>query len=363
MQFSFVGAEQAPDLAWLAEGLRQELTARGHQYVAEPVPDIRLVFNFIDRENPRPYRRRGQATFVVGVGFSPEVPGPDETLQAGYPLLVRSLSNLFIHVSGNNSQPKVDFITLEQGAYSVEYRADDEAAFYKEVVDRLSPLASSQLVVNNEYVPDLPEELWQGDEITEQLIAAGRRLDALDLLPAPFPIEEILPPEDFRHVQRLYGLGGLSYGNLSARRDRDTFWMSASGVNKAKLKDIGRDVLLVTDYDEANKAMVLSVPPDVKPRRVSVDAIEHWMIYKEHPEVGAIVHVHAWMEGIASTEVNYPCGTLQLAEAVAELVRQAPDPSRAVIGLRNHGLTVTGHNLEDIFDRLEGNIIRQVPMT
>jgi ribulose-5-phosphate 4-epimerase/fuculose-1-phosphate aldolase len=86
------------------------------------------------------------------------------------------------------------------------------------------------------------------------------------------------------------------------------------------------------------------------------------MIYTEHPQVGAIVHVHAWMEGVRSTLVNYPCGTLQLAQAVADLVRQAPDPGRAVVGLKNHGLTITGPNLRDIFDRLERGFIRQVPM-
>ena len=51
------------------------------------------------------------------------------------------------------------------------------------------------------------------------------------------------------------------------------------------------------------------------------------MIYREHPEVGAILHVHAWIEGTVATEINYPCGTVELAESVAELVRQAPDPS------------------------------------
>ena len=43
-------------------------------------------------------------------------------------------------------------------------------------------------------------------------------LDALDLLPAAFPIEEILSDRDLRHVKLLYGIGGLSYGNVSARR-------------------------------------------------------------------------------------------------------------------------------------------------
>jgi ribulose-5-phosphate 4-epimerase/fuculose-1-phosphate aldolase len=139
--------------------------------------------------------------------------------------------------------------------------------------------------------------------------------------------------------------------------------MSASGVNKAHLRDVGQEVLLVKDFDHQRKAMRLSVPPEIKPRRVSVDAIEHFMIYREHPQVGAIIHVHAWMEGIPSTDVNYPCGTIELATAVADLVRVAPDPSRAVIGLRNHGMTITGHSLDDIMERVDGKILPQVPMS
>ena len=80
------------------------------------------------------------------------------------------------------------------------------------------------------------------------------------------------------------------------------------------------------------------------------------MIYREHPEVGAIVHVHAWIDGTPATEIAYPCGTLELADAVARLVRQAPDPSRAVVGQRRHGLTMTGHDLDDIFERIDGRI-------
>jgi len=34
-----------------------------------------------------------------------------------------------------------------------------------------------------------------------------------------------------------------------------------------------------------------------------------------------------------------------------------------VVGLKNHGLTITGHTLADIFDRLEEGFIRQVPMS
>jgi ribulose-5-phosphate 4-epimerase/fuculose-1-phosphate aldolase len=139
--------------------------------------------------------------------------------------------------------------------------------------------------------------------------------------------------------------------------------MSASGVDKSKLERVGQDMLVVSGYDEPNARIVLSVPPGIEPRRVSVDAIEHWMIYRAHPDVGAILHVHAWVEGIAATDINYPCGTQELAESVAELINREPDPAHAVIGLRNHGITATGDSLTEILDRVTPKVQRQVPMT
>src|SRR5207253_3647217 len=115
----------------------------------------------------------------------------------------------------------------------------------------------------------------------------------------------------------------------------------------------GQDILLVSGYDAGRHCMILSVPPAAEPRRVSVDAIEHWMIYWAVPDVGAIVHVHAWVDGVAATEVNYPCGTEELARSVAALVVKEPDPAEAVVGLRNHGITATGPSLEAILDRSE----------
>jgi hypothetical protein len=33
-----------------------------------------------------------------------------------------------------------------------------------------------------------------------------------------------------------------------------------------------------------------------------------------------------------------------------------------VVGQRNHGLTITGHSLDEIFERIDGRIVRKVPM-
>jgi hypothetical protein len=363
---SLIGDARSELLDWFVDGVAARLVERGHPVQRDgngdtihTDPDVRVVLNAVDAHAPRSFRRRSKDIFVVGTAELRDL--PEDALKAGYTLLVRSLSNVFIPVVRNGSAPEAYFITMEQGFHKISHEGD-EAAFFSEVVERLVPLIESRLVIDNEFHTDLPEALWQGDRHTEAIYRTGLRLSELDLLPAPWPIDKLLDPEDLRHVKRLFGIGGLSYGNVSSRHDGDTFWMSASGVDKSHLKSVGTEILLVTGYDEERGVIHLSVPPDVQPRRVSVDAVEHVMIYREHPEVGAILHVHGWMEGIVSTEVVYPCGTHELAEEVAELVRREPDPGRAVIGLKNHGVTITGPDLDEILERVGQRILRQVPM-
>lgn len=356
MRFAFHDVREREELRTFAEGLRDVLGRHGHEEVHDP-DEAGLVVHGFDADDPTSFRRRSRSVFLVGLTRTGRLPDPP--LDRGYPLLVRSLSNLLVALTGDAVRPRVHFFTPERGHYELGPEAEP---YFESVYGRVEPLASSVLVVDNVFETDLPEELRDGDETVEALRRAGERLGRLDLLPAPFPLEEVLPPEDRRHLQKLFGIGGLSYGNLSARTDGDRFWMSASGVDKSRLREVGRDVLLVKGYDPDRNAMVLGVPPGAEPRRVSVDAIEHWTLYREHPAVGAVVHVHAWMDGVPVTDLNYPCGTRELAEAVAAKVREAPDPSRAVVGLKNHGLTITGRTLEGIFERIEDRIVPHVPM-
>lgn len=356
-EIGFHNNPETPFLRWLANGLRNRLLQEGHTEAAvKDAPD--LVVNFTSAERPRPFRRKAQGTFVVGVV---EMSGqPEDVLRTAYPVLVKSLSNLLIFIAHTAEGSETYFITLEQGYYTARTRSG--AAYFDEVYERIAPLASSRLVINNVFDPTLPESLCEGNEITEALIRGGRHLDSMNLLPAPFPLEEILSERDLAHVNRLFGIGGLSYGNLSARQEGSAFWMTARGVDKGNLQEVGRDLVLITDYNQAKDAMVVRVPPAVVPRGASVDAIEHWALYQEHPGIGAIIHIHAWMEGITSTTVNYPCGTYELAQEVALHVRKAPDPTRAVIGLKNHGLTITGRSVDDILERIQGRILPRVPM-
>ncbi|HVS85671.1 MAG TPA: class II aldolase/adducin family protein [Gaiellaceae bacterium] len=342
-RFAVIGQEPGPRTQLALGELSASLEAAGWE--AGAADDAALVLHVIDPEAPVSYRRRSRATYVAAVCESEDEP----TLAGTYPLLVRSLSNIVL-CAGPGA---VWFTTMERGFYRV---AEDLAS-------HLLPLAGARLVIDNEFRTDLEPELWDGDERTAEIAGAGRAIDALGLLPAPFPIEDLLDERDLRHVRLLYNIGGLSYGNLSARKDERRFWMSASGVDKAKLEQPGRDILLVSDYDADRGVIVLSVPPVVEPKRVSVDAIEHWKIYRDHPDIGAILHIHAWVDGVVATEVNYPCGTEELAQNVADLLAAEPDPAHAIVGLRNHGITATGAGLEEILDRIAPRLLLQVPMT
>ena len=354
--YAYFGAAPSPRLEGFAAELGAALERAGFAK-DESTAEAQLVLNLIDANEPKPFRRHSRGTFAAAIHELPAV--PDDVLKLNYPLLVRALANQVLCYVPDRG---VWFTTPERGHYA-EPATNGERALAEKVIDRLVPLATARLVIDNEYRTDLERELWEGDEISRDVAEAGERLGELALLPAPFPVEELLDERDLRQVKLLYGIGGLSYGNLSARKDAQRFWMSASGVDKSKLETVGRDILLVADYDAVSGKIVLSVPPNLEPRRVSVDAIEHWMIYQEHPQVGAILHVHCWMEAIVATDINYPCGTEELARSVADLVAAADDPGHAVIGLRNHGITVTGESLSEILDRIEPKILRQVPMS
>ncbi|MCI2429777.1 class II aldolase/adducin family protein [Candidatus Acetothermia bacterium] len=371
MEFCVAGDHTSPLLEGFVKGVSEALTKRGHRSCPQPSDDPKLVINVTRIGQPRPnFRRRSRATFVATVvevdALPPHIDPTQHTkhlgelLQILYPVLVRALSNLVIGLVRTEKGYETFFVTLELGCYRIE---PGSGSYFDLVCERLLPLALARFIIDNELVEDLPPALWKGNEQTEKMRFYGKLLDELGLQPAPFPIQNILNERDLRHVYKLYGITGLSYGNLSARHDEKSFWMTGRGVNKADLQKIGKDILLITGFDAKRERIRVSVPKGSdKKARASVDAIEHFLIYQAFPQVGAIMHVHAWIAAVPSTQQNYPCGTLELAQEVLSLVQRAPDPSSAVVGLKNHGLTITGHDLDELFARIKGKLIQNVPM-
>ena len=129
----------------------------------DDIADADFVLNMFDPADPRRSGGHHEARTRPRSTSSPEA--PDDALKASYPMLVRTLSNVvLLRVPGEG----VWFTTMEQGTYHV---SEDPAAIY----ERLEPLATSRLVIDNEWIPDLEPELWDGDEVTADISESGQR--------------------------------------------------------------------------------------------------------------------------------------------------------------------------------------------
>jgi ribulose-5-phosphate 4-epimerase/fuculose-1-phosphate aldolase len=343
----------------MTEQLILSFISHGH-WLTEDTNDTKFVLNLTSIENPQIFRRRSKGIFVITVVMAGKR-YPDLRATC-YKTLIRSLSNLLVCLVQEKESFEVYFTTPEVGFYHMPF--DPEATYNK-----ILPIAGAHFAMDNRISTDLPPPYWKSTPIVNQIKEYGGELDKLGVLPTPFPLSDVLPKEDIDQLYNLFEVKGISYGNLSAREDisefrnDSTFWMTARGIDKSNISTIGHDVLLVKGIDESTAAMIVSVPPDHDPRaRVSVDAVEHELIYRTFPEVGAIIHVHAWIEGVSCTRQNYPCGTIELAREVVELLKQSDNPAQTAVGLKNHGLTITGYDLEDIFSRIRGKLQTEVEM-
>src|SRR5918992_1727934 len=221
MTYAFFGRPTSSDFEAFAGALGEALDARGWEHESSDPREADLVVNFIDPADPKPFRRRSRGTFVAAIHEQPTV--PDDILKTNYPLLVRALANIVLCYVPDQG---VWFTTMERGHYGV-HAENGQHGLAEGVIERLAPLALSKLVIDNEFRTDLEEELWEGDEVTEEIREAGVRMGDLDLLPAPFPIEDLLSERELRHVKRLYGIGGGSCGDLRSGKDGTRLWGTA----------------------------------------------------------------------------------------------------------------------------------------
>jgi ribulose-5-phosphate 4-epimerase/fuculose-1-phosphate aldolase len=343
-----------------ADDVIETFVRHGH-HISSETNGIKFLLNLTDASAPRPGRRKSQSVFIISfVALDHPV---SDLRSFCYQTLVRTLSNLLICVVPNDSpdSPEVFFTTPEAGFYHLPF---DPERVYQSML----PIAGAHYAINNRLIPDLPERLWTPSDAFNAIKRYGKEMDELGVLPTPFPLRELLTEHEMRHLFKIYGITGLSYGNLSAREDVPelgdaTFWMTGRGINKANITKVGKDVLLVKGFDFEEGEALVSVPREHDPTaRVSVDAVEHSMIYEAFPYARAIVHVHAWIDGVLCTRQNFPCGTRELAQEVVDLLKQTDNPACSVVGLKNHGLTITGPSLDEIFDRIRGRLLVEVPM-
>ncbi len=135
-------------------------------------------------------------------------------------------------------------------------------------------------------------------------------------------------------------------GNISTRHG-DGMVITASGSNLGRLEP--GELIHVTECREDDEHVCYHGP--IEP---SSETIMHWLIYRERPEAGAIIHAHdefatrpELLEGrVIESEREEPYGSVALARVAIDAFQRA----ERIIVLKNHGYVAIGPDLTSACD-------------
>ena len=139
------------------------------------------------------------------------------------------------------------------------------------------------------------------------------------------------------------GLTPENAGNISVRTERGML-ITVGGKNKGSLTR--EDVVEVVSFDgEVAEAVGSSEPSSETPM--------HWMIYENHPQYKALVHVHDQFVLSVAGELDYPVtgeaeyGTPRQASMVTELIG-----IKNYVVIRDHGIVCGGSSIGECLELL-----------
>ena len=147
-------------------------------------------------------------------------------------------------------------------------------------------------------------------------------------------------------------------GNVSVRIGEDQVLITPSGVSKGRLTP---DMLVVCDLE--GRVLAGRLHP-------SSESAMHLLVYRERPDVGAVVHAHPPAATAFSicrrplaqqylTETISGLGEVPVAPFALPSTSQVPDSLRPYVAgcngalLANHGAIAWGRDLWHAFDRME----------
>lgn len=147
-------------------------------------------------------------------------------------------------------------------------------------------------------------------------------------------------------------------GNVSARTERGTVLITPSGVGKGRMTP---EMLVETDLE----GHILAGD-----RHPSSESKMHWMIYRERPDVMAVVHAHPPMSTVFAicrrplkerylAEMIIGLGEVPVTEFAMLSTDEVPNSVRPFVQdhdavlLANHGALTWGSSLLSAFDRME----------
>lgn len=372
-------------------------------------------------ERPRPYAltlmrqygfRKRPENLVVLVGVPERLSGRphEEVVETARTAMARIGTPKVVFVSGTDVLEEVTFCTME-GGHPTDHR--DPA---RRLRDRLVSAACAREVGGDyEVVPSaLPRSVWEATRVPDALVAAGKRMDSLGLLPPPKQIAEYVSADLARMYRRFLGLKGFSEGMLFAvDPESGTTMVTASGSWDVDKRALRREEVVPLGGVEGQRVRVLA-PEGVKPKGPSVEAWEvlslleavprvrvskssegTWRLDPEGPVevplVRAGVHVHVGVTAVDASVVEslpanrqlfpfgFGCGTDLMCEVVRDVARRSralrdPTDRRAFVRwpMLYHGDTVVElwkpsvpdtplEGLLDLFDPKRRGAIRYRP--
>lgn len=306
-----------------------------------------------------------------------------EVIELSRTAMARAGSPKIVFLSGDRETGELwetTYTTMEGGHPSDKA---DERDVVRTLRDRLIAMACARDVGADYIVQEnkISKEQWETTRTPEALIAAGHRMDTLNLLPAPKNVSEYVSPDLANIYNRYLNMKGFSEGMLFAwDAETDTLMVTASGSWNVDKRALKREEVVPIGGMEGHKILVFA-PEGIKPKGPSVEAVEMYTLLmsvpktrvskkngvwvadpngeKEVPMIRGGVHTHVgvvrideeWVEDMGVNRRDYPygfgCGTdlmKQLAQDAAARSKAVHDPGDERLYVRwqmlYHGETV-----------------------
>lgn len=171
----------------------------------------------------------------------------------------------------------------------------------------------------------------------------------------PFPNELVADLNEYRAKMYRFKLisvspDGIGYGNISQRLNRSqAFLITGSATGAFPVLD-GSHYSLVSAVDTAANLLHCWGPTIA-----SSEAMSHAVIYKECPEVNAVIHIHhqgIWhtrQNILQTTPAEVAYGTPEMADAIVNLLRHSNLRQERLFITRGHqdGIFAFGESLRD----------------
>jgi len=392
--------------AKLLPQLLDAFRAQGHTVKEQPDGNVNLMIGFYDapdtdaplleripeRQIPlglaimREYglaRRPDNLVLFMTIRERPSEMRHMQVVELSRTAMARAGAPKMVFLSGDRNTGELwetTYTTLEGGHPSDRAEERDVVLMLR---DRLISMACARDVGADYIVIDnkVSRAQWETTRTPEALIAAGHRMDQLNLLPAPKNVSEYVSPDLANIYNRYLNMKGFSEGMLFAFDvDTDTLMVTASGSWNVDKRALKREEVVPIGGMEGHKILVYA-PEGVKPKGPSVEAVEMYTLLmsvpktrvskkngvwvadphgeKETPMIRGGIHTHVgvvkidpeWVEDMGLNRRDYPygfgCGTdlmKQLAQDAAARSQAIHDPADPRLYVRwqmlYHGETV-----------------------